>query len=469
MALTSRADLLQTEISKKQQQVSATEIELSTLKEHFQTQQVKSQETQKENEQRVLEKQQRLTELEKQLRDLQIYENPAIEEQTSFKISGIIHGLRSPMAEVVALVQKISDDDIPVLISGQTGTGKELLARAIHAKSQRSRKPFVAVNCGALSESLLESELFGHEKGAFTGAHALRRGRFELAHGGTIFLDEITETTPGFQARLLRVLQEGVIERLGGERTINVDVRCIAASNQDIKDLVEQGQFRADLYYRLNGFPITIPSLRERQEDIPLLARHFLNKYAYADLNFSEIALEILCAYTWPGNVRELENVVRRAGLLAKSEGKSIIQSHHLPEDFSMKRDSHESNIDYKSLEEQILEALRTFSFSRSAISDTARLLGNRDRGTITEYFRGLCFTRLLENNFDFTKTAASLAGTDDAKIVDRVRKKLESYLDNLDPTQNDTNHSQYKGLPQKYHSALDGVLDYLRKKDSDA
>ncbi|KAA3658265.1 MAG: CHASE2 domain-containing protein [Calditrichaeota bacterium] len=452
------------EIMQKQRTIDDAEKELFTMRKQLQFEQAKSENAAQEKEKKIREKQQEVSNLQKQLNDLQAFEKPAMDRKKVAKITGIIHADNSPLNAVIDLVQTISDDDIPVLIMGETGTGKEVLAQAIHNKSRRHNKPFVAVNCGALSESLLESELFGHEKGAFTGAQSLRRGRFELANGGTIFLDEISETSPAFQARLLRVLQEGVIERLGGERTIRINVRCIAACNQDIRKLVDAGAFRADLYYRLNGFPIVLPALRQRSVDIPILATHFLHKYDFDDLKFSETVLESLRSYAWPGNIRELENTVRRMGILAKSEQKSLIQTQHLPEDIRTFRQEIEEIADYAPLEEQILTRLRELKFSRAAISQTARLLGNKDRGTITEYLRGLCFESFVQNEFDREKAAAALAGTNDSEVIKRVFAKLDSYLKNLDPEQKGRNHSQYKGLPQKYHPKLDAVLDFLGK-----
>lgn len=219
--------------------------------------------------------------------------------------------------EIFELIENISSIDSTVLITGQTGTGKELVARAIHFNSTRKDGPFVPVDCGALPESLLESELFGHEKGAFTGATKLKRGRFERAHGGTLLLDEIGNATLGIQQKLLRAIQEERIERLGGESPIKIDVRIIAASNQDLEQGVRDGRFRQDLFYRLNVIPIHIPPLRERQEDIPLLASHFIKAFS-KKINrkvtgLSEACLGKMIRYTWPGNVRELENLIERA------------------------------------------------------------------------------------------------------------------------------------------------------------
>jgi len=229
---------------------------------------------------------------------------------------------RSPaLLAVLAKVDRVARTDATVLITGESGTGKELVARAIHSRSRRSEKPLIKVNCAALPTGLVESELFGHEKGAFSGALARRLGRFELANGGTIFLDEVGEMPPDAQVKLLRVIQEHEFERIGGNETIRTDVRVIAATNRDLQRAVQEGAFREDLYYRLNVFPVELPPLRERPADIPLLVRFFVDKYAVrVDRHIETIApetLERLVGYRWPGNVRELQNLVERALILA--------------------------------------------------------------------------------------------------------------------------------------------------------
>jgi len=241
---------------------------------------------------------------------------------------------RSPqMRRVYEMIDRVAPTNATVLIQGESGTGKELVARAIHYRSPRKDKPFVKVNCAALPEDLLESELFGHERGAFTGAVSKREGRFELADRGTLLLDEISETSPAFQAKLLRVLQEQEFERVGGSKTIKVDVRVIATTNKDLKQAIREGKFREDLYYRLNVLPIYLPPLRERKEDIPLLVQHFLEKYSRQNglriKSLSKKCLDMMMQYEWPGNVRELENVIERAVVM--SEGETIF-----PENISL-------------------------------------------------------------------------------------------------------------------------------------
>ena len=234
---------------------------------------------------------------------------------------------------VYVQIEQVAASNTTVLLRGESGTGKELAAQAIHATGPRAAQPFVSLNCAALPESLIESELFGHEKGAFTGAAGVRRGRFEMAHGGTLFLDEVGELSLLTQAKLLRVLQERTFERLGGMETRQVDVRIITATNRPLEDMVAAGSFRRDLYYRLNVFPVVMPSLRQRRGDVLLLANHFVEKYAAANgrtgLRFSLTAADMLHRYDWPGNIRELENVVERGVLLVGEEG--LILPQHLP------------------------------------------------------------------------------------------------------------------------------------------
>ncbi|GAB4321017.1 MAG: sigma 54-interacting transcriptional regulator [Candidatus Zixiibacteriota bacterium] len=226
-------------------------------------------------------------------------------------------GQSKVVKDLRSLIARVAVTDATVLITGESGTGKELVARAIHKESKRAKKPFVATNCAALTETLLESELFGHEKGSFTGAYKQRIGRFELAEGGTLFLDEIGEISGGFQAKLLRALEQSEIVRVGSAEPITVDARVIAATNKRLEDEVNEGRFREDLFFRLNVFPITVPPLRERTDDIPLLARHFLRKLRYESEELSPDVVAALCKYHWPGNIRELRNILERATILA--------------------------------------------------------------------------------------------------------------------------------------------------------
>jgi two-component system NtrC family response regulator len=258
----------------------------------------------------------------------------AVESQYRF---GRIIGKSKPMRDVFDTVQKVAASNATVLIEGESGTGKELVAKAIHFNSPRRDSAFVAVNCSALAETLLESELFGHEKGAFTGAVSSRKGRFELAHGGTLFLDEIGELSANLQVKLLRVLQERTFERVGGMRSIGVDIRVIAATNKNLREEMLAGRFREDLYYRLNVVHLSIPPLRERREDIRLLVNHFIEKYAPERKSLAPVkglAQEVdrlFYEYSWPGNVRELENVIERVMILCPNE---IITGADLPKGF---------------------------------------------------------------------------------------------------------------------------------------
>ena len=258
------------------------------------------------------------------LEQIELYKNQLQEENVYLRDEvraahglGHIVGESEALRKVLASVEQVAPTNVTVLVTGETGTGKELVAQAIHDLSDRKDMPMISVNCAALSPDLIESELFGHEKGAFTGAHEQRKGRFELANGGSLFLDEIGEISPALQAKLLRVLQEGEFERLGGTETLQTDVRLITATNRDLQAEVDAGRFRADLYYRINSFPIRVPPLRERRDDIPLLAEHLARKHAHklgkTVESISDEMLRYLGAQDWPGNVRELEGTVLRA------------------------------------------------------------------------------------------------------------------------------------------------------------
>ncbi|MBI5167656.1 MAG: sigma-54-dependent Fis family transcriptional regulator [candidate division NC10 bacterium] len=294
-----------------------------------------------------------------------------------------IIGESGKMQEVLALVHRVSNSGATVLIRGESGTGKELIAKAIHYNSPRAEGPFIKVNCAALPENLLESELFGHEKGAFTGAVSSRIGRFEAADKGTIFLDEIGDLSPSLQVKLLRVLQEREFERLGSNRTIKVDVRIIAATNRDLEAVVRGGRFREDLYYRLNVVPISIPPLRERREDLPPLMDHFLTKLSLENrktiTGLTREARDALMRYEYPGNVRELENILERAVVLARSE---TIGLSDLPISLQEPKAGEETEKSLPSLLEgierrMIVEALQK---SQGVQTKAAELLGISER-----------------------------------------------------------------------------------------
>jgi len=283
------------------------------------------------------------------------------------------------MQRVYHFISKVAPTDATVLINGESGTGKELAARAIHRNSKRAQKPFMAVNCAALNESLLETELFGHEKGSFTGALAQKKGRLEIADGGTIFLDEIGELTPALQVKLLRVLQEREFERVGGTVTINVDLRVIAATNKNLEEAIEAGQFRQDLYYRLNVVSLEMPALRDRREDIMLLANYFADKYG-ARCNrklrgFAPETRACLTAYDWPGNVRELENTIERAVVLGTTD---LVLAEDLPETMLERQVNVTNPATYHTAVAQAKKAiiLNAMDQTQGDFNDAAKLLG---------------------------------------------------------------------------------------------
>ncbi len=314
-------------------------------------------------------------------------ENRALKEhlRSDYDIANII-GRSQPMKKLMDMMSMVAPSEATVLITGESGTGKELIARSLHFNSPRKEKPLVVVNCASIAETLLESELFGHEKGAFTGADKRREGRFMQANHGTIFLDEIGETSPTMQAKLLRVLQEKEVQRVGGEETIKVDVRIVAATNRNLEADVANGRFREDLFYRLNVMNLNVPPLKERQEDIPLFAQHFLKKFADKNRKtvkgFVPLAVDMLLNYDWPGNVRELENAIERAVILLTGEH---ITEKQLPLNITIKYpDLSTSPIaaapvmdGTRSMEEIEKEAiLATLKASGGNKSETARRLG---------------------------------------------------------------------------------------------
>ena len=321
------------------------------------------------------------------------------ELQKKYRFNNII-GTSKAMHKVFDLIEKVADTDGTVLISGASGTGKELIATAIHYNSGRSDKPMVVINCGAIPEELLESELFGHEKGAFTGAYKNRTGRFEMANGGTFFLDEIGEMSPSLQVKLLRVLQEQKFEKVGGTKTIYVDVRIIAATNKNLTIAINKGKFREDLYYRLNVIPIKVPSLKQRKSDIPLLIDYFMKKFQSEKqesiTGFSTKAMEDMMEYDWPGNVRELENVIKRLTILCDRD---IVQVEDLPEHIQGKGRA------FQSVEEEILE----------------KDLNLND--AVKDYEKRLILEALEKSNWVKTK-AAKLLNINRTTLVEKIKKQ---------------------------------------------
>jgi len=340
-------------------------------------------------------------------------ENQALRKQV--QRNRTLVGESPAMKQIQELIRRVAPTTGSVLITGQNGTGKELVAQSIHAVSSRFNKPFVEVNCAAIPEELIESELFGHEKGAFTGATQLRRGKFDLAHGGTLFLDEIGDMSLKTQAKILRILQEQKFERVGGAQTISVDVRIVAATNKDLKAEIQNGNFREDLFYRLNVIPFVVPPLRERTGDIALLAKHFLKDLSTAHgrvmRELSTEGFQVLTAYPWPGNVRELKNLIERIIILtSEAEEGSVITAaqilNHLQDDsFSVK------------MEEEV-------GISSSTHSDPVAPVGGRNlRDARQEFEKEFILKTLKEQDWNISKTAQVLG-------VERshLHRKIKSY-----------------------------------------
>lgn len=394
-------------------------------------------------------------------------DNLSIEYPVMKEYRGILYSDQK-MEKMTGLIKQIASENATVLIVGESGTGKELVARAIHNDSKRAENPFIAVNCAALSESLLESELFGHVKGAFTGALSEKKGRFELADSGTIFLDEIGETNENFQVKLLRVLQSGEFERVGSGVSVKCNVRVIAATNKDPEKLVALKKFREDLYYRLNVFRINVPPLRERKNDIAGLAKYIAEREA-PGIQFSDYVLKTLLENDWKGNIRELESVIKSAVIMAKFDEADRILIKHLPESL---RKNLKSELGY-----EILMLLRKKKFSYSAINETAMELGNLSRLKVAENFRGICLKTFVNNSMNPVLTVSELAASDDREIIENVTAKLNTYLDNIKQdvkaagVENFTEcrdllNSKYKNLPKKYHQFLDIVIKYYLKNE---
>ena len=335
-------------------------------------------------------------------------ENSALRKQV--QKSRALVGESAALKQIQELIKRVAPTTGSVLITGENGTGKELVANSIHQLSQRFNKPFVEVNCAAIPEELIESELFGHEKGAFTGATQLRRGKFDLAHGGTLFLDEIGDMSMKTQAKILRILQEQKFERVGGAQTISVDVRIVAATNKDLKSEIHKGHFREDLYYRLNVIPFVVPPLRERREDIPLLTAHFLKELSAAHgrpkMTFSPEAFTVLSSYSWPGNVRELRNLIERIIILTPEgdEAKPVFAAtllNHLNDEAMNLR----------------------FEDKERPESDSSQSAGRNLRDARSEFEKEFILKTLRENDWNISRTAQILG-------IERshLHRKIKSY-----------------------------------------
>ena len=332
---------------------------------------------------------------------------------------GDMVGSSAPFIQTCELIKKAGESNVTVLLLGKTGVGKEMCARALHSVSPRVKNAFVAINCAAIPEELIESELFGVEKGAFTGAHHSRPGRFERAHGGTLFLDEVGDLSPAAQVKLLRVLQEGEFERIGDTRTRKVDVRVVAATNVDLQQAVDEGRFRADLYYRLNIFPILIPSLQERHEDIPALANRFLHKYnalhAKRISGISERALEAMKNYDWPGNIRELQNMIER-GVIIASNGSQIDLPHLFP------------HVNTEDLPQTASERDKPLAAPAPAEPDIDQLIKHvLDEGLSLENIEGRLMTSAVQRAKGNLCSAARMLGMTRPQIAYRLNK-LENH-----------------------------------------
>lgn len=411
---------------------------------------------------KVTKLKQEVIELRNISRDTETAESVSINEETNFH--GIIFKSKG-MLEVVSTIKKVSKENATILIQGESGSGKELVAKAIHKLSKRNGNNFVAVNCAALSETLLESELFGHVKGSFTNAVSDKKGLFEEADNGTIFLDEIGETSETFQTKLLRVLQSGEIQKVGSTKTIKVDCRIIAATNKNLISLVESKKFREDLYYRINVIQISIPPLRERKEDIQFIVNHFL-KNEDAELSLSKAVLDILVDNEWKGNVRELESVIKRAAIYSKSENRKVVQIKDLPLELA--------KINKSSLDDLILNSLSEKNFSHSSINETASDL-SISRTVVSENLRGILFKNYVNANFE--SDLAIIQITKDFDAVEKLKQKLDKYLSNIkkdldqlkvkdfDLIKNEFS-SKYKNLPQKYHLYLDEIIKNFLKNN---
>jgi DNA-binding NtrC family response regulator len=363
---------------------------------------------------------------------LQFYESleepgPPENLQADTGAAGILYHPDSPLGSLLRKARQIAGVDMPVLLLGESGTGKELLARYLHAQSPRAAAPFVAVNCASFNENLIESELFGHEAGAFTGARQRKIGRFERADGGTLFLDEIAETSPAVQVKLLRVLQEGVFERVGGSDPIAVSVRVIAATHQDLQGAIEDRRLREDLYYRLNGVALCLPPLRDRPMDIEHLFRAFLRAHD-AGLRVSPALVEWLREQPWPGNVRELQAATERAVLNAHLKGRSFL----IPRDFELEEAAMTPTPPPDELADSVLTSLRYHGFEHGSISAVADELSIH-RVTVTEYLRGWVIRFMHQHDLDTDRVARALRGGSHISNEEVFVRRVEQYMSTIE------------------------------------
>ncbi len=449
--------LTETEILKRA--LSAKETKLNQLEKELD---LSSESSSEDLINKVADLKKEISELKKSEDDSQKAEL-SVEENEVKNFQGIVYRSKE-MEKITSLVSKVAPEEATVLITGESGSGKELIAKAIHNLSKRKEEEFIAVNCAAMTDSLLESELFGHVKGAFTNAVSDKKGYFAAADEGTIFLDEIGETSENFQVKLLRVLQSGEYQRVGEVETQKSHARIIAATNKDLSKLIEEKKFREDLYYRLNVIQVELPKLKDRKEDVEILA-DFFAKREDENMSISKAVMQKLSENEWKGNVRELESIVKRAVIFAKAEKRKILQLNDLPPELS--------KFDKSNLENLILESLREKEFSHTAINETAKELGNLSRTIVSENFRGIVLKNYFDSSFDIEKTVKKICQGDNTDALSKVKSKLETYLKNIKKDLNSTVasdfdelkklfSSKYKNLPQKYHYYLDEVIKHL-------
>jgi DNA-binding NtrC family response regulator len=384
----------------------------------------------------------------------------------------ILYAKNSPVASALTKAREVAKTDLPVLIFGESGTGKEKLAEFIHAESSRAEKPFVAVNCGAFNDNLIESELFGYEAGAFTGATKQKQGRFEQANGGTLFLDELGEISPAFQVKLLRVLQEGIFERVGGTKPVKVNVRVVGATHQNLTKLIDEKKFREDLFYRLNGFSLTLLPLRERTMDI----EHLFRKFLYAqnpDLKFSDELLLWLKSQAWRGNIRELKSATERASLNAALRKRNFL----LPEDFELAAATTVPSAKTDdALPDKVLDALRRHEFKHRAISAVATDLAIH-RVTVTEYLRGWVIHFLVQHNGNAGQVYQSLRGSaviqNEAQFTERIDDYILGIYTKLREGITDGENfskiksSRFKGIPSRFETDLETLFKQTTTKQN--